>query len=93
MSAERFFVSDTNPNVTCGGGGCVCDPGAVSDCSGPFVIFPGPETDNILSPHVVIGAPCLRAAAKAIDGEILSAGEDAVDSTAELVDEEIVPEV
>lgn len=87
MSAERFYVSDTNPNDTCGGGGCVCSEGKVSDCAGPYVIFPAVETDNNLSPFVVIGCNCLRAAAKALDGEVLSAGERAydVDATGEEV--------
>lgn len=88
------FISDTNPNDNCGGGGCACSPEKVSDCVGPFAIFPNVDTDWHLSPNFVVGARCLRAAAKALDGEVLSAGErpaaDVV-STAELVDE--IPEV
>lgn len=91
MSREDFYVTDTNPNDTCGGRGCACSPGHVSDCVGPFVVFPGNEMDSILSPHVVLGAKCLRAAAAALDGEVLSAGEQspAYEGTAEELPDEV----
>jgi len=89
MSREDFFVSDTNPNDVCGGRGCACSPGHVTDCVGPFVVFPGNEMDSVLSPHVVLGEKCLRAAAAALDGEILSAGETAFEGTADELPENV----
>lgn len=75
MSHESFSISETNPNDTCGGGGCACSPQKVSDCDGPYAIFQGPETDSHLSPYNVIGFKCLCAAFERVDGEALSAGE------------------
>lgn len=89
MSREDFYVSDTNPNDVCGGRGCACSPGHVTDCVGPFVVFPGNEMDSVLSPHVVLGEKCLRAAVRALDGEILSAGETMFEGTAEELPEEV----
>lgn len=89
MSREDFFVTDTNPNDVSGGRGCACSPGHVSDCVGPFVVFPGNEMDSILSPHVVLGEKCLRAACAALDGEVLSAGEQTYEGTAEELPEDV----
>lgn len=91
MSREAFFVSDTNPNDVCGGRGCACSPSHVADCVGPFAVFPGNEMDSIYSPHVVLGEKCLRAAVRALDGEILSAGEtgNIHEGTAEELPEEV----
>lgn len=90
-----FFISDTNPNDNCGGGGCACSPEKVSDCAGPYAIFTGVDTDWHLSPNFVIGARCLRAAASGLDGEVLSAGERGPEHVVqgELVDEDEIPEV
>lgn len=90
MSRAHFYVSDTNPNDVCGGGGCACSPSHVGDCRGPFLVFPGNEMDSVLSPHVVLGEVCLRAAAAALDGEILSAGETGIihEGTAEELPED-----
>lgn len=86
MSLEQFFVTSVNPNDTCGGGGCACNPGKVSDCSPPFAVFPGNEMDNPLSPHVVVCIKCMEAAVDSAKLEVLAAGE--VDGSAEDVVEE-----
>lgn len=97
MGLEAFFLSDTNPNDNSGGGGCACCDEKVSSCEGPFCIFPNVETESMVSPFYVLGAKCLRAAAKALNtGEPLAAGEKAhvtprhVESTAE---DDGIPEV
>lgn len=53
-------------------------------------MFPGNDMDSVLSPHVVLGEKCLRAAVAALDGEVLNAGE-AMDfeGTAEELPEEV----
>lgn len=93
MSQEACFITDVNPNDTCGGGGCVCSPVKVSDCFPPYAVFPGNDMENPLSPHVVICMKCLEAATGKAALEVLHAGE--VDGTVvEVNDEsEIVPEV
>lgn len=90
-----FFISDTNPNDNCGGGGCACSPEKVGDCLGPYAIFPAVDTDWHLSPNFVIGQRCLRAAADGLDGEVLSAGERVPDVVVDAVelDDDDVPEV
>lgn len=77
MAFQQFHISDTNPNDTAGGGGCVCDPRKCQDCKGPFVVIPGNDMDFYLSPHVVIGSQCVDAFFKALHGgkEVLSIGE------------------
>jgi hypothetical protein len=77
MGAERFYVSDTNPNDQLGGGGCVCSEHKHVDCKGPYAIFNHTETDNNLSPHVVLSLECAAAfCAQAEDPDnILAAGE------------------
>lgn len=78
---SQFYVSDVNPNDGIGGGGCACSPSKCLDCAGPYAVFPGTETDNYLSPHVVVGLSCAKAfvaKAKRKD-QILTAGpKDAV---------------
>lgn len=82
MSLEVFSLNDKNPNDTTGGGGCVCSPDRkATGCDGPFVVFHAAESESNLSPHVVIGERCLRAAARKLGkasrgGEVLAAGED-----------------
>lgn len=79
MGAQRFHISDTNPNNGIGGGGCACSELVNPDQAGPFVIFPGTMMDNNLSPHNVVCIGCLCGAVdKAYHdtNEILSAGED-----------------
>ncbi len=76
MPHKMFFTSDTNPNDTTGGGGCICDPEAQRDCLPPYLIFPGQSLEGIASPHVVACYECLRAGAAACLGEIGGAGED-----------------
>lgn len=80
MSHQLFFVSDTNPNDTTGGGGCVCSPIKQIDCRPPFIIFPGNDMENIASPSVVMCRACAEAGLEACDGdtaEIFAAGETA----------------
>ena len=75
MSHESFFVSTANPNDVSGGGGCLCSPSKVADCTGPYVLWPAADMESYLSPHTVVGIKCLKAAAKVVDGESLSASE------------------
>jgi hypothetical protein len=76
-AAERFTLSAINPNNAIGGGGCACSPLANPDQAGPYAIFPASETDNNLSPHVVVCAGCAESiVAKAVDGELTASGED-----------------
>jgi hypothetical protein len=77
VSLEIFTVNDKNPNDTVGGSGCLCHPeGKATGCDGPYVVFHAAETDSGYSPYCVVGAACVRAAAKKLDGEALAAGED-----------------
>jgi hypothetical protein len=76
MSYRMYVVSDTNPNDTTGGGGCICSPVKQQECVAPYAIFPGNDMENIMSPHVVACMDCLTAASASCRGEILSAGED-----------------
>lgn len=103
MSAERFMVSDTNPNDSVGGGGCI-GGGELKheDCRGPYVVFYNEESASNISPHVVICSACLAAAARSVDsGNVLAAGErdPEVETTANpsvgdsRADEDDVPEV
>lgn len=76
MSHRLFFVSETNPNDTTGGGGCICSPQKQTDCKGPYCVFPGNDMENIISPHVVVGAPCVAAMLEKLShGEVFAAGE------------------
>lgn len=62
--SEHFYLSATNPNVGIGGSGCVCNPSGDADCEGPFAIFPAAEAVENLSPHIVVGMGCIRAASR-----------------------------
>lgn len=68
MAFQQMYVSTTNPNNTVGGGGCACDPTHQGDCKGPFVVMPGNDMENPLSPHVVMGAACIDKAHELIHG-------------------------
>lgn len=72
---RNFTMSATNPNCQIGGGGCACSPAFNEDQVGPFAVFPAQETDNNLSPHLVVCAPCAGAIAEH-DGELGQSGED-----------------
>lgn len=74
MSAQRFSVSDVNPNDACGGGGCLCSETKVPEAEGPYVIFYSQETNSNLSPHPVLCGSCLKGLQER-DIEALSAGE------------------
>lgn len=82
MSAERFSVSEINPNESVGGGGCLCSETSLPESEGPYVVFHHAETSSNLSPHAVVCAGCIRAAAQAIEGEALAAGEQDHSSSA-----------
>lgn len=77
QGAQRFYISETNPNDGIGGGGCLCSEGRCEDRGGPYAVFHVTETDSMLSPHVVLCAPCARGVVDSIDGgvERLVAGE------------------
>ena len=76
MPHAFFHITEVNPNDTTGGGGCICSPSKEIDCVGPYAVFPGNDMENIVSPHVVVGVRCLKAAMRSIENdEPLSAGE------------------
>jgi hypothetical protein len=76
MPHAFFHITEVNPNDTTGGGGCICSPSQEIDCVGPYAVFPGNDMENIVSPHVVVGVRCLKAALRSIEeNEPLSAGE------------------
>lgn len=75
MAHGQFVVSDTNPNDTTGGGGCICDPQHQTDCTPPFAIFYGNDMESPASPHVVVCQACFASIGTAFGGEIKSAGE------------------
>lgn len=58
MSHSLFFLSDTNPNDTSGGGGCLCSPTRSPDTRGPYVVIPSNDMEAVVSPHVVVCAEC-----------------------------------
>lgn len=80
--AQRYYISDTNPNESIGGGGCLCSESKCEDRGGPYAIFHCVETDSNLSPHVVICAPCAKAVVGDIESgaERISAGQVTVDA-------------
>lgn len=88
--AQRFYISETNPNDSIGGGGCACSDGKVEDRGGPYAIFHCIETDSNGSPHVVVCAPCARGFIADVDNgtEQIVAGQVTVDSDAELIEVE-----
>ena len=88
QGAQRFYISETNPNDSIGGGGCLCSEGRCEDRGGPYAVFHVTETDSRLSPHVVACAPCVLAVVRAIEGdaELIRAGQPVV----ELPDEAVV---
>lgn len=55
-----FALSDTNPNDTTGGGGCVCSETHDPDTRGPYIVCYAVEADSGVSPHVVVCAECLK---------------------------------
>lgn len=75
MSLEMFRVVEVNPNEASGGGGCLCSEDKNPDCKGPYVVFYAQDMASNISPHPVIGATCLKQAAKALDEDPLAGGE------------------
>lgn len=76
MGAERFNISQNNPNDAIGGGGCFCSETKHEDCRGPFAIGYATEMASNLSPHNAISVRCAqRIVERALEGDILAAGE------------------
>lgn len=75
MAYQQFIVSDTNPNDTHGGGGCICSPEKQRDCKGPYIVAYGNDMESGVSPHVVVGRACAYRMVELLGGEVLSAGE------------------
>lgn len=92
QGAQRYHISETNPNDAIGGGGCLCSEGRCEDRGGPYAVFHVIETDSNLSPHVVICAPCAKAVVGDIEGdaERMQAGEKVVEGEAELESTEVI---
>lgn len=67
MSLEIFHVTDENPNVRVGGGGCLCSPTSCGE--GPYTVFTGGDMESPVSPFAVVCADCLRGAVDQIDGK------------------------
>jgi hypothetical protein len=88
--AQRYSISETNPNESVGGAGCLCSETKCEDACGPYAVFYGNEMDSGLSPHVVLCAPCARRFVDAIDGgaEMIKAGEPVpvLEGQAELIE-------
>lgn len=85
QGAQRFYISETNPNDSIGGGGCLCSEGRCEDRGGPYAVFHVTETDSHLSPHVVLCAPCARGVVGQLDGEQIKAGEDVPEDICDFV--------
>lgn len=81
---ERFKVVQENPNDRIGGGGCVCGDSKVEGCDPPYAVFYATETDNNLSPHVVVCRSCAEAFVTASEPE-----DDSI-TDAEVVDDKPV---
>lgn len=76
MSHALFFLTDTNPNDTTGGGGCLCSEAHDPDTKGPFVVIPSNDMESCISPHVVVCASCYTRLKDLFEsGEVLSSGE------------------
>jgi hypothetical protein len=87
--SELFHIVEVNPNDAVGGGGCVCNEGAHTDCTGPYAVFPAQEMESNLSPHCVISVKCARQiVAKADGGDALAGGEK--NPEPEVIDAEVV---
>ena len=79
------YLSDVNPNDTCGGGGCVvCGSTKNPDQRGPFAIVVNDnEMESNVSPNVVVCVTCLRELNSAFEAEALAAREVAAVQEAE----------
>lgn len=86
---QLFFVTAENPNDVCGGGGCACSELQNNDCQPPFIVFPGTQTDNYLSPHVVVCTRCAEEGVEQARIEVL--GSTLTDSEVPPEDEDDVP--
>jgi hypothetical protein len=73
----KVVLSDTNPNETTGGGGClVCGSTKNPDQRGPFLIVNNDnEMESNISPRPVVCATCLHELNEVSKSEALSAGE------------------
>lgn len=82
-----MYLSDNNPNDTCGGGGCVCFPRRQAETKGPFVVIPSNDMLDHLSPHVVVCAPCVKFMVTVTERETLAMGERTHIPIVDVVDE------
>lgn len=82
MSYQQFVKSETNPNQTTGGGGCICDASQQIDCKGPYIVCYGNSMADLQSPHVVVSTSCVNKMKELLDeGEALVVGERADEPT------------
>lgn len=61
---SQVSLSETNPNETTGGAGCLCHPRGSDETRGPYFLFPPTGTDDNLSPHAVLCEHCVGDCAK-----------------------------
>ncbi len=88
--AQRFTISETNPNDSTGTGGCLCSEHRNIDRGGPYCVFGQNEMRSGKSPAVVLCAPCAVAFVGKVDSgaECLKLGQpvpEAVEPTHELI--------
>lgn len=80
--SQLFQITQENPNDAVGGGGTICSGDSQgADCKPPYAVFYTVETDNNLSPHVVLCASCAAAVVRKAE-EAEQERQDFVDSTA-----------
>lgn len=60
MAHQQFLLSETNPNDSTGGGGCICDEEKQRDCKPPYVVCYQNGMESPISPHVVACASCIE---------------------------------
>lgn len=60
MGLNVFTITDTNPNVAQGGGGCACSSYGAADCKPPFAVFHGADMIDPYSPHCVVCISCMK---------------------------------
>lgn len=72
MAQGQFQLSQTNPNNSTGGGGCICDELQQTDCKAPFVVCYGNTMDSSVSPHVVACARCIGEMSALLGSEALT---------------------
>ena len=68
MSACMFNITDKNPNVVAGFGGCLCSDAKIVAQKGPFVVFYGTEMLQPKNPYPVLCFGCAGAFADKVAG-------------------------